>query len=128
MHILHTLVGQPDFVEAALRTFFQIHTSDRTGDVLIFLPGQEEIESLGSSIKLYARQLPQGLMPVKNADNPVFHNLTARPGRCVSHVFLPSPVPAIESLYAHTTWFQEVYPCDKHCRNLDYDSWYQIRH
>ena len=65
MHIFHTLVGQPDFVEAALRTFFQIHTSNSTGDVLIFLPGQEEIENLGSSIRLYARQLPQGLMPVK---------------------------------------------------------------
>ena len=65
VHVFHTLTGQPDFVEAALRTFFQIHTSNSTGDVLIFLPGQEEIENLSSSIKFYARQLPQGVMPVK---------------------------------------------------------------
>ena len=72
IHIFHTLVGQPDFVEAALRTFFQIHTSNGTGDVLIFLPGQEDIENLSSSIRLYARQLPQGLMTVKNVANLCF--------------------------------------------------------
>jgi len=72
VHIFHTLTGQPDFMEAALRTFFQIHTSNSTGDVLMFLPGQEEIENLSSSIRLYARQLPQGTMPVKNMGKPVF--------------------------------------------------------
>jgi len=70
--MFHTLAGQPDFVEAALRTFFQIHTSNTTGDVLIFLPGQEEIENLSSSINFYARQLPQGVMPVNNVSEPVF--------------------------------------------------------
>ena len=55
-----------------MRTFFQIHTSNSAGDVLIFLPGQEEIENLRSSIKFYARQLPQGAMPVKNVGNSCF--------------------------------------------------------
>ena len=73
VHIFHTLTGQPDFVEAALRTFFQIHTSNSAGDVLIFLPGQEEIENLGSSIRFYARQLPQGAMPVKRVAELVFY-------------------------------------------------------
>lgn len=41
-----------------MRTFFQIHTDQPPGDVLIFLPGQEDIESLQASIKLYANQLP----------------------------------------------------------------------
>ena len=41
-----------------MRTFFQIHIDQPPGDVLIFLPGQEDIESLGASIKLYANQLP----------------------------------------------------------------------
>jgi len=72
VHVFHTLTGQPDFVEAALRTFFQIHTSNSAGDVLIFLPGQEEIENLGSSIRFYAHQLPQGVMPVKRVAEPVF--------------------------------------------------------
>lgn len=112
MHILHTLVGQSDFVEAALRTFFQIHTSNSTGDVLIFLPGQEEIEGLSSSIRLYARQLPQGLMPVTNMRELAFHNLTTRSGSCVSNALLSSSVSAIKNLHAHTTWLQEMHPCD----------------
>ena len=41
-----------------MRTFFQIHIDKPLGDVLIFLPGQEDIESLEASIKLYANQLP----------------------------------------------------------------------
>jgi ATP-dependent RNA helicase DHX33 len=41
--ILHTAVGQIDYVDAALRTFFQIHTDQPPGDVLIFLPGSFHI-------------------------------------------------------------------------------------
>ncbi|KAI1793231.1 P-loop containing nucleoside triphosphate hydrolase protein [Ganoderma leucocontextum] len=57
--IYHTVTSQPDYVDAALRTFFQIHTDRPAGDVLIFLPGQEDIESLEKSIKVYANQLPK---------------------------------------------------------------------
>lgn len=57
--IYHTAISQPDFVDAAMRTFFQIHTDQPPGDVLIFLPGQEDIESLDKSIKLYADRLPK---------------------------------------------------------------------
>lgn len=39
VNIYHTAVSQPDYVDAALRTFFQIHTDQPPGDVLIFLPG-----------------------------------------------------------------------------------------
>lgn len=40
VQIFHTSVSQTDYVDAALRTFFQIHTDRPPGDVLIFLPGQ----------------------------------------------------------------------------------------
>ncbi|KAI8986246.1 P-loop containing nucleoside triphosphate hydrolase protein [Trametes punicea] len=62
--IYHTSVSQPDYVDAALRTFFQIHTVKPPGDVLIFLPGQEDIESLEKSIQLYANQLPKDVSGV----------------------------------------------------------------
>lgn len=39
MKIYHTAVSQPDYVDAAMRTFWQIHTDQPPGDVLIFLPG-----------------------------------------------------------------------------------------
>ncbi|KAF8272264.1 P-loop containing nucleoside triphosphate hydrolase protein [Lactarius quietus] len=59
--IFHTSISQNDYVEAALRTFFQIHVDRALGDVLIFLPGQEDIENLQSSLRMYANQLPQGV-------------------------------------------------------------------
>ena len=59
--IYHTAASQPDYVDAALRTFFQIHTDQPPGDVLIFLPGQEDITSLEKSIQMYAKQLPKDI-------------------------------------------------------------------
>ena len=37
--IFHTATSQNDYLDAALRTFFQIHVDRPSGDVLIFLPG-----------------------------------------------------------------------------------------
>ena len=37
--IFYTLTSQQDYVDSALRTFFQIHIDHPPGDVLIFLPG-----------------------------------------------------------------------------------------
>ena len=39
VRVYHTVIGQMDYVDAALRTFFQIHVDKPPGDVLIFLPG-----------------------------------------------------------------------------------------
>ena len=63
--IYHTVNSQPDYVDAALRTFFQVHLDQGPGDVLIFLPGQEDIESLEKSIQLYANQLPKDALGVR---------------------------------------------------------------
>ncbi|KAF9226817.1 P-loop containing nucleoside triphosphate hydrolase protein [Gyrodon lividus] len=60
----HTAASQTDYVDSALRTFFQIHVDKPPGDVLIFLPGQEDIESLEKSIKMYAKRLPVERMNV----------------------------------------------------------------
>ncbi|KAI0345694.1 P-loop containing nucleoside triphosphate hydrolase protein [Trametopsis cervina] len=57
--IYHTSISQTDYLDSALRTFFQIHTDQPPGDVLIFLPGQDDIEGLTSSIQMYANRLPQ---------------------------------------------------------------------
>lgn len=38
--IYHTAISQLDYVDAALRSFFQIHIDEPPGDVLIFLPGE----------------------------------------------------------------------------------------
>jgi HrpA-like RNA helicase len=41
--IFHTSTSQNDYLDAALRTFFQIHVDKPPGDVLIFLPGSSLI-------------------------------------------------------------------------------------
>ncbi|OSD02413.1 P-loop containing nucleoside triphosphate hydrolase protein [Trametes coccinea BRFM310] len=84
--IYHTSQSQPDYVDAALRTFFQIHTDRPQGDVLIFLPGQEDIESLEKSIQLYANQLPKDVPGVLIC--PMY---AALPPSQQSKIFSPTP-------------------------------------
>ncbi|MCJ1430732.1 putative ATP-dependent RNA helicase dhr2 [Xylographa pallens] len=49
----------PDFVDAALRTIFQIHYKEPLpGDILVFLTGQETVETLESLVREYALALP----------------------------------------------------------------------
>ncbi|KAH7926795.1 P-loop containing nucleoside triphosphate hydrolase protein [Leucogyrophana mollusca] len=82
----HTAASQTDYVDAALRTFFQIHTDKPPGDVLIFLPGQEDIESLDKSIKMYARRLPEERMSVL-----VCLMYAALPPTQQARIFSPTP-------------------------------------
>ena len=48
---LYTTEVKEDYIEAALGTAMQIHHFEEDGDVLIFLPGQEEIEALSMLLK-----------------------------------------------------------------------------
>ncbi|GAA99231.1 hypothetical protein E5Q_05925 [Mixia osmundae IAM 14324] len=47
-----------DFVDAALKTIFQINLERPRGDILVFLTGQEDIESLKSSLEYYIETSP----------------------------------------------------------------------
>ncbi|KAH9912698.1 P-loop containing nucleoside triphosphate hydrolase protein [Epithele typhae] len=84
--IYHTAVSQPDYVDAALRTFFQIHTDQPPGDVLVFLPGQEDITSLEKSIQMYASNLPTDALGVLVC--PIY---AALPPQQQAKVFTPAP-------------------------------------
>ncbi|ORZ08978.1 P-loop containing nucleoside triphosphate hydrolase protein [Absidia repens] len=48
---------QADYLDASLVTIFQIHVKNPKGDILMFLPGQDAIETLTSLINEYASQL-----------------------------------------------------------------------
>jgi len=63
--IYHSAESQLDYTDAAMRTFFQIHIDQPPGDVLIFLPGQEDIESLQKSILTFAKRLPVDKLAVR---------------------------------------------------------------
>ncbi|XP_016377075.1 pre-mRNA-splicing factor ATP-dependent RNA helicase PRP16-like [Sinocyclocheilus rhinocerous] len=48
--ILFSKVPQEDYVEAAVKQSLQIHLSGMVGDILIFMPGQEDIEVTSDQI------------------------------------------------------------------------------
>ncbi|KQK19180.1 hypothetical protein BRADI_1g46780v3 [Brachypodium distachyon] len=55
---LYTYQPESDYLDATLVTIFQILLEEGPGDILAFLTGQEEIESLERLIQERARQLP----------------------------------------------------------------------
>ena len=76
-----------DWVDAALRTIFQIHHKEpMPGDILVFLTGQETVESLESLVTEYAvslsRDVPRMLVL------PLF---AALPQAAQQRVFQPAP-------------------------------------
>jgi pre-mRNA-splicing factor ATP-dependent RNA helicase DHX15/PRP43 len=50
---------EPDYVEAAIRTVLYIHQAEDTGDVLLFLTGEEEIEDACRKIRAEGDDLAQ---------------------------------------------------------------------
>ena len=55
-HLFHQPLIQ-DYLDAALKTALQIHKYTDEGDVLIFLPGQDEIEDVASLLKKHLEEL-----------------------------------------------------------------------
>ncbi|KAG0173223.1 DEAH-box ATP-dependent RNA helicase prp43 [Apophysomyces sp. BC1034] len=50
VEIYYTPEPERDYLEAAIRTVLQIHSSEPEGDILVFLTGEEEIENAVSKI------------------------------------------------------------------------------
>ncbi|KAM5433055.1 Salivary acidic proline-rich phosphoprotein 1/2 [Microsporum ferrugineum] len=77
----------PDFVDAALKTIFQIHYKEPLpGDILVFLTGQETVESLEYLVNDYASTMDKELPNVLAV--PLF---AALPQVAQQRVFLPTP-------------------------------------
>ena len=52
VEVFYTQEPEPDYVEAAIRTVLMIHRAEDSGDILLFLTGEEEIEDACRKIKL----------------------------------------------------------------------------
>ncbi|KAM5430449.1 Salivary acidic proline-rich phosphoprotein 1/2 [Microsporum canis] len=77
----------PDFVDAALKTIFQIHYKEPLpGDILVFLTGQETVETLEYLVNDYASTMDKELPNVLAV--PLF---AALPQVAQQRVFLPTP-------------------------------------
>lgn len=55
--IMYTKQPEANYLAAAVTTVFQIHVSQGPGDILVFLTGQDEIESMSNSITETCRKL-----------------------------------------------------------------------
>ncbi|WFC99739.1 RNA helicase [Malassezia yamatoensis] len=86
VEILYTKEPEPDYLEASLITVMQIHLSEPPGDILVFLTGQEEIDT--SCEILYERMRALGPSVPELIILPVY---SALPSEMQSRIFEPAP-------------------------------------
>ncbi|RPB29380.1 P-loop containing nucleoside triphosphate hydrolase protein [Terfezia boudieri ATCC MYA-4762] len=85
-NILYTKEPESDYLDAALITVMQIHLSEPSGDILLFLTGQEEIDT--SCEILYERMKALGSSVPELIILPVY---SALPSEMQSKIFDPAP-------------------------------------
>eukprot|EP00698_Gefionella_okellyi_P007728 TRINITY_DN1885_c0_g2_i1.p1 TRINITY_DN1885_c0_g2~~TRINITY_DN1885_c0_g2_i1.p1 ORF type:complete len:967 (-),score=246.37 TRINITY_DN1885_c0_g2_i1:44-2944(-) len=86
VEILYTKAPEADYLDAALMTIMQIHLTEPPGDILVFLTGQEEIDSavqiVTERVRSLGRDIPE-LIPL-----PVY---SALPSEMQTRIFDPAP-------------------------------------
>lgn len=87
VEILYTKEPESDYLDAALITVMQIHLSEPVGDILVFLTGQEEIDTCCET--LYTRMQALGDLAPELIILPVY---SALPSEMQSRIFEPAPV------------------------------------
>jgi HrpA-like RNA helicase len=86
--VFYTAKTQPDYLDSALVAVLQIHLDDKAsnGSILVFLTGQEDIETLETLLEEYARSLPADAQKLLVC--PIF---AAMPREQQMKVFEPAP-------------------------------------
>lgn len=86
VEILYTKEPESDYLDAALITVMQIHLSEPAGDILVFLTGQEEIDTCCET--LFTRMQALGDLAPELIILPVY---SALPSEMQSRIFEPAP-------------------------------------
>ncbi|EED95910.1 ATP dependent RNA helicase [Thalassiosira pseudonana CCMP1335] len=86
VEILYTKEPESDYLDAALITIMQIHLSEPAGDILLFLTGQEEIDTACET--LFSRMKALGDLAPELIILPVYSSL---PSEMQSRIFEPAP-------------------------------------
>lgn len=95
VEILYCKEPEPDYLEATLITVMQIHLSEPAGDILVFLTGQEEIDTCSEI--LYTRMKSLGGLAPELIILPVYGAL---PSEMQSRIFEPAPPGARKCIIA----------------------------
>ena len=86
VEVMYTKEPESDYLDAALLTVMQIHLNEPPGDILLFLTGQEEIET--SCQVLYERMKALGPKVPELIILPVY---SALPSEMQTRIFEPAP-------------------------------------
>merc|ERR1712137_1419949 len=84
VEIFYTPEPEKDYLEAAIRTVLQIHTTEAEGDILLFLTGEQEIEE---ACRRISGEVTQGMGPL--ACLPLYSSL---PRELQDRIFKPAPL------------------------------------
>ncbi|QDZ17638.1 DEAH-box nuclear pre-mRNA splicing factor [Chloropicon primus] len=60
----YTITPETDYVEAAVCATFQLHSQEPEGDILLFLTGQDQIETVEGLVSEHVRNMPQDSQPL----------------------------------------------------------------
>ncbi|WJX71584.1 Pre-mRNA-splicing factor ATP-dependent RNA helicase DEAH1 [Trifolium repens] len=86
VEIIYTQSPEPNYLDAAVVTTLQIHATQSPGDILVFLTGQEEIETVEQILKHRVRAL--GTKIAELIICPIYANL---PTELQAKIFEPTP-------------------------------------
>ncbi|KAL6221915.1 hypothetical protein ACLB2K_005307 [Fragaria x ananassa] len=84
--VFYTKEPEADYLDAAIVSALQIHVKDPPGDILVFLTGQEEIETMNEMLKHRTRGL--GTKIAELIICPIYANL---PTELQQKIFEPTP-------------------------------------
>ena len=84
--IHYTVQPEANYIHAAITTVFQIHTTQSRGDILVFLTGQDEIETVAENLADTSRKL--GNKVPEMIICPIYANL---PPDLQAKIFEPTP-------------------------------------
>lgn len=86
VEVHYTKAPEADYIDAAIVTVFQIHVTQPPGDILVFLTGQEEIETVDEILKHRTRGLGTKIAELNIC--PIYANL---PTELQAKIFEPTP-------------------------------------
>jgi HrpA-like RNA helicase len=87
--IHYTKQPEANYIHAAITTVFQIHTSQGPGDILVFLTGQDEIETMAENLEETSKKLGSRIKQMIIC--PIYANL---PSELQQKIFEPTPANA----------------------------------